>query len=338
MHHNHNHHHTHSSKTASFKRLLLVLCIVSMVVAGGLFFVEPNFASVLFWIQEQQRLFHETLGTRLRTVAETHSFAATAAVMMIGFWYGVFHAAGPGHGKVIIAGYVLAGRHTVRRGLLVAALSSLLQAITAVTLVLVLYKILGLARQETEEAAQYLEIFGFSLMAIVGGALLLRGLREAFKRNVVHGHTHHEHHEHHEGCSHTINPVTIAKTKDTRALILMILSIGIRPCAGAIMLLVFSCILGVVTAGVLATFAMALGTFITTATLAVLTVQSKQGLLKLFGASESLLSTVHATLSIVGGLVICAVAVLFLLANIQSKSLGETRHHPLSLPAQRSTP
>jgi ABC-type nickel/cobalt efflux system permease component RcnA len=216
---------------------------------------------------------------------------------------------------------------------MVSALSSLLQAITAIVLVLGLYQILGLARQETENAAAYLEVAGYGFMAMVGLALLIRGLREAW--HLRGSHDDKEHH-HHEGCNHGINPSAVAAASDKRSLALMILSIGIRPCTGAILLLVFACIVGAVWAGVLATLAMGVGTFITTATLAVLAVQSKKGLLKLFGASETLLSVVHALLGIVAGGLIFFVAVLFLIASLpQDTEQAPPQKHPF---LQRTSP
>jgi ABC-type nickel/cobalt efflux system permease component RcnA len=292
--------------------------------------LKDHFASALLWVQAQQKVFNETLGTTLRAVAETDSLAATLSIVSVGFLYGIFHAVGPGHGKVIVTGYLLAGRHTLRRGIMVSALSSLLQAITAIVLVLGLYQILGLARQETETAAAYLEVAGYGFMALVGLALLVRGAREVWHLRGEH------HHHHHEGCNHGMNPSAVAAASDRRSLALIILSIGIRPCTGAIVLLVFACIVGAVWAGVLATLAMGVGTFITTATLAVLAVQSKKGLLNLFGASETWLSVVHALLGIVAGGLIFFTAMLFLIASLpQDAEQAPPQKHPF---LQRTLP
>ena len=54
-----------------------------------------------------------------------------------------------------------------------------------------------------------------------------------------------------------------------------ILSVGIRPCSGALGVLVFALAQGVVWAGVASTFLMALGTAITVAALAALAVGAK---------------------------------------------------------------
>jgi ABC-type nickel/cobalt efflux system permease component RcnA len=306
-----------------------------VVVLIASFVDKEIIANTIIYIQSKQRLFHDTLATELRNVAATHSLEATFGIMLVGFLYGIFHAVGPGHGKVVVTGYLLAGRHTLQRGIVISAVSSLLQAVTAVVLVVGLYQILGLARGATVRVAEWLEIAAYTFMVLVGFALFLRGGREAidFFRHI-------EHHTHHEGCGHTIRPDAVQKAQDLRSQILMIVSIGIRPCTGAVLLLVFACMVGAVWAGVLATFAMAIGTFITTASLAVAAVQSKKSLLKLFGASERALAVVHALLGIFGGGFIMLAAGLFLVASLKSPSqeLPETdgavrtptpQHHPL---------
>jgi hypothetical protein len=152
-HHDHTgctHHHEDAGHTPlppqTRKARLVLLLIFLGVVAGVVVFFpvwKDALATALLWIQAQQKLFHETMGRDLRAVAETHALGATLSLVSVGFLYGIFHAVGPGHGKVIVTGYLLAGRHTLRRGIMVSALSSLLQAITAIVVVVGLYQILG---------------------------------------------------------------------------------------------------------------------------------------------------------------------------------------------------
>jgi nickel/cobalt exporter len=229
---------------------------------------------------------------------------------------------GPGHGKVIVTGYLLAGRHTLKQGLILTALALLMQAATAIVLVIGLYKIMAISRQHTETLALYLECMGYALMACVGFILLWRGLREGMR--IRHSHVHHA------GCNHTLNPTNLHTHTSIRSLSLMVISIGIRPCSGAVLLLVFACLVGAMGAGIGAVLAMAVGTFLTTVLIATLAVSSKQGLLKLFGASEGLLQGVHIVLSSVGGSLIILVAGLFLTATINNLQSSPTApSHPL---------
>jgi nickel/cobalt transporter (NicO) family protein len=327
MHHarcNHHHHdQQHMQGDTRTLRFVVLALLIGMGAMGVLYLqvLQDYLAAALLWAQAQQKLFHALLGTSLHTVAQTHSFVATLSIIGVGFLYGIFHAVGPGHGKVLVTGYLLAGRHTLRRSIIVSGASSLLQAIVAIVLVLGLYQFLGLARQETEQAAIWLEVVGYALMALVGFALLVRGIREAWRMQSTH--------HHHKKCHHGINPREIEATHDTKSLVLMILSIGMRPCTGAVLLLIFSCIVNAIWAGVLATLAMGVGTFITTATLAILAIQSKKGLLKLFGASTTLLRIIHAVLGIVAGTLIMLTAGIFLIASLPQDAKQSPTHHPL---------
>jgi len=62
--------------------------------------------------------------------------------------------------------------------------------------------------------------------------------------------------------------------------------VGLRPCSGAILVLVFALAQGLFWAGIAATLVMGLGTAITVASIAVLTVSAKGVALRISGASE----------------------------------------------------
>lgn len=274
---------------------------------------------ILTFVQGKQRILHEMLGHDLRQAAAEHGLAASLGVFIVSFLYGLFHAVGPGHGKVLLTGYLLAGRHTIKRGVWVAGLSALLQALTAIILVIGLYYLIGIARGKTEAAAQYLELAGYSFMVAVGGWLLVRGLREAWE--LIHGH----HHEH--TCAHHHHAPILTGKEDRRNIMLMILSMGIRPCSGALIVLMFACIVGAVWTGILAALIMALGTFIATAGMAGIALWSKQGLLRLFRSSEHKIEAIHASLAILGGIVIMVLAGILFTAQL--RTIITPTAHPL---------
>ena len=289
-------------------------------------------AEILLSIQAQQRLFRETIGTDLRAIKETHSFAAMLSLITAGFLYGVFHAIGPGHGKVIVASYMLANETTLKKGLFITVVSSLLQAVTAIVLVVGAFSIIGLQRAQTEQAAAYLDIASFALIFLVGGLLFKRGIMPFLKPK--HTHHHHHDHEHHEGCSHAHAPdaQTVATAISPRQVWLMIFSIGIRPCTGAILLLLFACIIGIVWAGVFATLAMAVGTALSTGAVAVAAVHSKAWTLRLLQDSPSRLVKTQACFSVAGGGVLMIMAALLLAAALSSPQTGGNNplhSHPL---------
>lgn len=241
-------------------------------------------------MHQVQRDLHRRLAAAVRAVNEAGSGVATLSLMAISLLYGVFHAVGPGHGKAVISAYLLANERAVRRGILLAFLASLVQAVSAILLVGVLAVLLGAAGVAVRESAGVLESASYALVALVGAWMLVSLLRG--------GHQHHHHDqgdEHHHGhdqvpgaaCGH--NPVPdpalalgTGKGRLSKAAGL-VLAVGIRPCSGAVLVLLFALAQGVLLAGIAATFAMSLGTAVTVSLLAVLTLYSKRLALVLVG-------------------------------------------------------
>ncbi|MBY0428138.1 MAG: nickel/cobalt transporter [Alphaproteobacteria bacterium] len=287
-------------------------------------------ADMIEVIQNGQRVFHETIIDDLNVIKASGSIITTFSLMLVGFLYGAFHAVGPGHGKVIVSGYMLANEKSLKRGLVIVALSSLMQALVAIMLVLSFFYVLNLARAEVERATNLLETASYALVGLLGIGLMLRGFREFFPAKKNHGHEHHHHHG--EDCCghhHVPNATEITKAKDLGAILVMIASIGIRPCSGAVLLLFFSCIVGAVWPGILATFAMAAGTALTTGILAVLTVKSKNLALGFLKTTDKGIKMAHAGLSLCGGLAVVLLSGFFLIATMNTPT---TAPLPTKLP------
>ena len=288
-------------------------------------------AEIVQAFRDGQRVFNDLVVSDLEALGQGHSLMAYASLILVGFLYGVVHAVGPGHGKVVVSSYVLANENSLKRGLWVVGLSSLLQAITAIVLVLGFYYLLDVTRSETEHFAGYLEIGSFILIGGVGLVLAAQGARD-FTRIFVPARPHH-HHDHHHSCgcghAHAPTPAEINPSKGLGALATMIVSIGIRPCSGALLLLFFSCMAHLTLPGVVATLAMAAGTAITTGVLAILAVKSRKLALHLVESSEKRLKLAHAGLRLAGGAVIVLMAALFLTAQLGGDRTPATASHPL---------
>lgn len=93
-----------------------------------------------------------------------------------------------------------------------------------------------------------------------------------------HGHAHHAHDHVHGpdcGCAHGPDPKDLAGPGGWSRGLAAIVAVGLRPCSGAILVLVFALAQGLFWAGVGATFAMGLGTAITVAAIATLAVGAR---------------------------------------------------------------
>ena len=249
------------------------------------------------WILAVQSEFYRNLTGAL--AAMKRDSAAIWSLAGIGFLYGVFHAAGPGHGKGVISGYILATRRTLARGIGLSFAAAFVQAAVAIALVGILAAILRTSAASINATASAVEVASFAALLLVGLALLWRksaalvpGPAPAHAHHGhAHGHDdgHHHHHAHHHGpgescgCGHSYGPsaAEVERLTSWRESAGIVLAAGIRPCSGAIILLVFALSQGLFWAGIAATLAMALGTAITTGALAAVAVLAKSVALRL---------------------------------------------------------
>ena len=244
---------------------------------------------------------------------------AIAALLSLSFAYGFFHAAGPGHGKLVIGGYGMAQRVPVVRLSVLALASSLAQAVTAIALVYLAFLILDWGRQQMVGVAEeVLAPLSFGLIALVGIWLAGRGLRRflAMRRahHADHDHSHDHTHDHGPDgtcstCGHKHGP-TVEEAASVRSLkdaAMVIGAVAVRPCTGAIFVLILTWQMGIAAAGIASAFAMALGTACVTVAVALAAVSLRESALMRLQGATALRAT--AALEVTAGLVIAAVAV-----------------------------
>lgn len=199
-------------------------------------------------------------------------------LVSIGFAYGVFHAAGPGHGKAVIAGYILAGERTLRRGLSLSVAAAFLQACVAILIVAIGMLILNATAAGMSRAGTLIETASFVMVAAIGAVLTWRKSGRLARRAIGSS-------DCAPDCTHLhlSDAARIDRLEGWRERLGVVIAAGSRPCAGAVLILVFSASQGVLAAGLAATFAMALGTALTTSALASLAVFAKGVALHLAG-------------------------------------------------------
>jgi len=311
------------------------------------------------WILQTQRDLHRRLTLVLHELDETPTARTAAALILASFLYGIFHAAGPGHGKAVISTYLLTHRQSLARGIWLSTLSSLMQGVTAIVAVLLLIGILGWLARDTMGQVRNLELASFLLVALLGLWLIGRALRSiwrlrretpartddgdpdtalaapTFSRlpdsvsprgSAMHRLSHAETHVHDRDCGcgtpHHVDPNQRGPWYAT------VFAVGIRPCSGAVLVMAVSYLLGIWLAGVAAVLAMSLGTAITVSVLAILAVQARDWTRRL------LRPTPLATLRYAGPLVGMAGGTLIFLVGwtlFQGTLAIEPMRHPLGL-------
>lgn len=279
-------------------------------------------ADALTWAFAQQRALHRELTDALRALEQTADAGAALWLIAASFVYGVLHAAGPGHGKAVLSAYLLTHPARVRRGAALGAVASLAQGVTAIVLVYGLIWLAGWRAGETAAAVSWSERLSYAMLAGMGAWLSVRAvrslaalLRPAPLPATGHDH-HHHHHDHHHGCgcAHAPSAAEVEAATDWRAGLGLALSIGLRPCSGAVLVLVFAYSLKIAWAGMLAAMAMATGTAITVAALALLAVQARGLAARLAaGRSGRAAARIGAAAALCGGLAVTLVGCELLL-------------------------
>jgi nickel/cobalt transporter (NicO) family protein len=301
------------------------------------------FAQAAAWLMAKQADVNRRLAAAVRDIRTGDPWFATLVLASLSFAYGVLHAAGPGHGKAVIASYVLANEQTVRRGIALSFLAALFQGISALLIVGILVLALRTTGLTIKATEGWLETASWGLVAIIGAWLLYTQLKAmrlqpaAAGASHEHAHAHHDHHGHdhdhdHHGhahghtpghhdhghahhdhqhvhaadgscCDHAHmpDPSRLQGPWSWREAISIAVAVGIRPCTGAILVLIFAIGQGLMWAGVFATFAMALGTAITVSALAALAVGSRELAMRIGGGRESLWGARVRTAAGLGG-------------------------------------
>jgi nickel/cobalt exporter len=333
---------------------------------------QPPATGIVGFILAKQSLFYHELSGLIRTAKTDGS--ALWGLMGVSFIYGVFHAAGPGHGKAVISSYLLANEETWRRGIALSFASALLQAVTAVTLVAIVAILIGATAKMMGDTVRVIELVSYALIVLVGARLLwVKGRAFVHTRQAVraehasasanHAHerraqadharcAHHDHahnrqtphaeqHEHHHphahshdhdhdeegsvlpwGHAHGPEPEELAGPGGWRRGLSAIVAVGLRPCSGAIIVLVFALAQGLFWAGVASTLVMGVGTAITVAAIATLAVGAKT-LAKRFATTRAGYGTLMLRGVEVGAAVVVMLfGVLLLTGTIACERMG----------------
>lgn len=281
--------------------LLAALPLLALWATGGL-------AEVTAWAAQGQRAAQNALAGSVRALRGGDVWAL-AGLLGLAFAYGVFHAAGPGHGKVLIGGYGVARRVRLAPLAGLALVSSLAQATVAVALVHVGVALFDLTRAAVVDAAEGAMLTASHVaVGLIGLWLAARGARGLMRQASAHGHDHH--HAHDEACNHRHGPSVeeIEAVTGWREGVALVAGIAMRPCTGALLLLMLTWQMGIGWAGIAGTYAMGIGTALVTVAVAGLSVWAREGALVTLAGGR--IAQVLPVLELAAGALIAAVSVL----------------------------
>ena len=295
--------------------MTIVLVLAPAVLLLFLFSFAPVsslYSEFSYWVFIQQKAFHTMMTGSLGDLADDVGIDAAWTVVLGSFLYGVFHAAGPGHGKVILSTYLLSQPEHIGKSVYMSVAAAFMQGLVAILLVYGLFYVFGLVPKESRLAVLWSERLSYLMVIGIGGWLLWRGLsglRLSIKEmNKVHDHGHHRHDDICSSCGHVhaLNSDQVKSASDIKTVAGVIFSIGLRPCSGAVLVLVFAKFAGIAWAGVAAVAAMSFGTAITVSMLAVVAVQLRKIAMRLMGVRYQFATYAGHVFTLSGGSILIA--------------------------------
>lgn len=307
--------------------------------------VGGPFAPVLQWINTQQQSFYRSLTGALKAMRDDG--AKVWLLIGLSFAYGVFHAAGPGHGKAVISSYMLANEIALKRGVALSFAAGLMQALTAIVVVSLVFLFLHGTSISMTDTTYMLEVGSFALITAFGAWLVWKKVRQmvpvgssvehghslAFEAAHAHhgtGHAHHDHHHghdhhgHHHGAScscghsHAPDPALLAGDRlDWKTGWSAVVAVGLRPCSGALIVLTFAFLNKLWLGGIASVFAMAVGTAITVSLLATLAVVAKNRAVAMTNGGKWG-NRIHHGIELAGALFVLVLGLLLLAATLSA--------------------
>lgn len=298
----------------SRSRRLWPLWLLAIVMLAAGYTLWQHWSQILLQSVLWQKVLNREMTQLLQQVADQPQQAGVT-LMLFSLAYGVLHALGPGHGKVVISTFLATHPAKLKTSMKLTLLAALLQGGVAIGLVTVMLVVLQTSSRQMHLGSYWLEMGSYLLVMALGAWVgwralraLYQGLRPAPQKMQIRAIRPHHQHDEHCGCGHAHLPsaeqMEQAVSGKTQALV--VLSMGMRPCSGAIMMLLFAKVIGVYAWGVASAIAMAIGTAVTVSAMGLLVQRSRRLAEKLGAANgdSQRAKVVMSALALTGGVVL----------------------------------
>lgn len=244
-------------------------------------------------LAHMQLQLNETISHEFQSVQSARSVAAILTILTLAFFYGVLHAAGPGHGKTVVGSYFVANEARWRAGVLMGGLISLMQGLTAIAIVFLMSLALHAKEFQVANQSALVDCVSYGFVAVIGAVLFWRAATgrgcehthpPAMRRPIGDAHDHgalhaggagehelaHIHHDHGGDVG--------ARGGFQRTLVL---ATGVAPCASAIIIMLFALANHAMGIGIAAVLALSLGMAITVSAVGILGIMARRLLIRM---------------------------------------------------------
>jgi len=244
-----------------------------------------------------QRTLNKRMTELGRDIKKGNNPRAVFIITLLAFIYGVIHALGPGHGKTVSGSYFVSNRAAVKDGVLIGSLIAVVHTVSAVAVVLLLYFILK------RSISTSLEHYSRVVKIVSAGAIIAIGIFLLARRLLT--------------KKEKASPETKSETPNGKGLLLIALAVGIVPCPGAILILLFSMNMDIIPYGIVLAFVMSLGMALTISLICCAVIAAKKGIfgLRFGGKYERKDTAKHIglyTVEIAGAVMVVLLGAVFL--------------------------
>jgi len=216
-----------------------------------------------------QREANRLIAQHVRAIREGEGSMPLLIGIGLAFLYGVLHALGPGHGKLVVVSYFLSREARIGRGLLMGLQIAIFHVLSAVVVVALADLLLRQAFGGAPAEVAGVRLFSYGLIAAIGAVMLAQAVRRSRQRRAgieVEGCCGGSHVGHH--------PPDDARERVQQGG--LSLGVGLVPCTGAVLILLYAMANDILFAGVLLAVAIAAGMAITMGGLGILSVIARQ--------------------------------------------------------------
>lgn len=299
-------------------RLPAAFTLLAAALAAA-FTLHAHWSAFLQWCLATQITLHRYLVMYLLQL-NNHQYNGGLWLLTGAFFYGVLHAIGPGHGKFIVTTYLSTNKESETAARVIPVLGSLLQGMSAILFVFILAVGFNLASGDLSESRWYVEKISAVLIGGFGAYVIWQAVKGLKPRKLT---IHSIAHQHSDSCGCGHHGVGAATQGDWKTRLGVILAIGARPCSGAIMILLFSNALGIVSWGIAAVMTMAVGTALSIMGLSLAVRYARNRTAAFFGSETGQLQWLIPVLKIGGGVALMLFALVLFLTVIPVSANGD---------------
>jgi nickel/cobalt transporter (NicO) family protein len=220
-----------------------------------------------------QRESNRLIAQHMKAIRDGDTMAPLLIGLALAFAYGVVHALGPGHGKVVVASYFLGRDARIGHGLMMGLQIAIFHVLSAIVVVALADLVLRQAFGSAPAEVAGVRLTSYGLIALIGATMLFQAIRHSRLRRAGieighdccgHGHAHvdHDHGDHAPG----------GRRAQEGALSL---GVGIVPCTGAVLILLYALANDILLPGLLLVVAIAAGMAITMGALGMLSILAR---------------------------------------------------------------